>query len=389
MKIQFFLIFVLLSSVVEGTNGSDFVSHGTKQSGLAGAGAAEAQDSTWMTLNPATITELPNMFDFHYEYFSPRRVVDMQGFGTNPNRDVDTDESLIPNLSLTYRLSESEVLGVGLFTYAGANTHLSQPRSFAGTFGNYDKSVDYWTMKLNVVYAKKFKNGWSIGFGPSLIFSRLRTDMATLIGSETQGGKEWDDSWGGGFSFGVHKRWDKWAWGLGYSSKQWTERFDKYEDLFSAIEHPQFVQTGISYKLTDSLTWLVDYRWIDWNGVNIFKKSGSDGGFGWSDQHILKTGLSWDVTEDTTLRAGYSYGRSAMNADGVFANALFPTPIEHHVTFGASHMITDTLELTLSYIHGFTKSFTESNKDFPAPVASGSKVSLDVDLFGIGISWYF
>ena len=67
-----------------------------------------------------------------------------------------------------------------------------------------------------------------------------------------------------------------------------------------------------------------------------------------------------------------------------FLQMLCSNPIEHHVTF-ASHMITDTLELDTQLYSWFYQSFTESNKTFPAPVVSGSKVSLDVDLFGIGI----
>ena len=58
IRIYYFTLFLLFISVVEATNGSDFIAHGTKQAGVAGAGAAEAQDSTWISINPASITEL-------------------------------------------------------------------------------------------------------------------------------------------------------------------------------------------------------------------------------------------------------------------------------------------------------------------------------------------
>ena len=151
--------------------GPDFIAHGTKQAGVAGAGAAEAQDSTWISINPASITELErNTFDIHYEYFDPHRTIKVDGFATNPSRETTRDKALIPNMSLSYKLSETETIGFGLYTFAGADTHLKESRSLLGSFGGYDTFIDYWTMKLQTVYAKKLGNGWSIGGGPSLVF---------------------------------------------------------------------------------------------------------------------------------------------------------------------------------------------------------------------------
>ena len=389
------LLLLGLTMMVEATNGSDFIAHGTKQSGTAGAGAAEPQDSTWMSINPASIVDLPNTFDFHYELLDPRRVVKMQDGGAgvvNSNRDVDTQESYMPNMSMVYELSESERFGLGLFTMGGANTHLSNSRTTFGAAGGYDRNVDYWTMKLSAVYAKKLENGWSFGFGPSIVYSRMRTDISTGAASsfaQTSGDRSWDDSWGAGFTMGVYKRWERFAFGLGYSSPQWTQTFKKYEDIFSPIDHPQNIQAGISYEVVDNVKILFDYKWIDWTSVNIFGKKGTEGGFGWSDSHIFKTGLLWEVTKDTTLRAGYSYGRSQMNSDDVYVNSLFPTPIEHHLSCGFTHKISDTLEFSMSYIHGFKKSFTENDKDNGIPFAKGTEVSLEMDLVGIGITYYF
>jgi long-chain fatty acid transport protein len=387
----FLLLLLMCSSVSWATNGADFVGRGTKQSGTAGAGAAEPQDSTWMTINPASIIDLPNTIDFHYDALVPRRKVKMAGdYGyANPNEDVDTGISYQPNMSLVYELSENERLGLGLFTMAGANTHLSNARTTGGHYGGYDRNVDYWTMKLQTVYAKKFSNGWSLGFGPSIIYSQLRTDISTgdNVASQTKGNKEWDKSWGAGFSLGVYKRWEKWAFGAGYTSTQWTQGFDKYDDVFGPIDQPQNLQAGLSYEVVAGVKLLLDYKWIDWTSVDFFGDNASKGGYGWSDSHILKTGVLWDVTAKTTLRAGYSYGKSPMGSEDVFANSLFPTPIEHHVSCGFTHKITETLDFSMSYIHGFKKSFTEDNKDIA--VGGGTEVSLEMDIISLGLTWYF
>ena len=76
-----------------------------------------------------------------------------------------------------------------------------------------------------------------------------------------------------------------------------------------------------------------------------------------------------------------------MNSEGVYVNALFPTPIEHHMTFGLTHKVTENMDVTLSYIHGFKKGFTENNKDLP--FGGGTDVALAIDMIGLGVAWYF
>lgn len=382
------LILIVLCCEVWATDGSAFTGHGPNQEGVAGAGAAKAQDSTWINLNPASIIELQSRFDVSLEYDRPNRRTEMRGLFANTNVDQDTGKSFIPNLSMVYKIDEDSAFGVGLFTAAGVNNHLSQPRTTAGVAGNYDKNVDYYSLKLNIVYAKRFANGWSIGFGPSVVFSRLRSDMSTATLAQTAGANEWEDSWGGGFVFGIYKKWDWGAFGVGYSSRQWTEGFDKYEDVIATpLDHPQYVQAGFAFALHEDVDFLIDYKWIDWDSVGQLGRPGSRLGFGWSDSHILKTGLIWRVTDATTLRFGYSYGKSQINDSDVYSNSIFPTPIEHHASFGISHRVSESWEVALSYVHGFKNGLRENNKDVSA--ANGTVVSLELDFVALGVTWFF
>ncbi len=303
MLCRLFLISSFFSIGLYATNGSDFPGKGPKQEATAGAGVAKPQDSTWVSLNPASIVDLPTSLDLSYEYLRPVRRLTMRGgLGVaNSNTDEDTGKSFIPQLSLVYKLNEDEALGFGIFTVAGANTHLSKSRTTFGAAQSYDKHIDYYAMRLNMVYAKRFGNGWSVGGGPSIVYNRIRSDISIGDGafSQTQGQNEWEESWGGGFSLGLYKTWTKWSFGAGYTSRQWTQRYHDYEDIvLTPLDHPQMLQIGVAYKVTESLDFLLDYKWIDWDSISQFGRPGSRAGFGFRDSHVIKTGIVWEATED-------------------------------------------------------------------------------------------
>ncbi|MCM8526502.1 MAG: outer membrane protein transport protein [Lentisphaeraceae bacterium] len=389
MGFRIAVILIVFSCCTIATDGTSFSGHGPKQVGTAGAGVANPQDSTWLNLNPAGIVKLKNTFDISYEYLRPNRKTEMSGILGNSAKDQDTGKSFIPNISMVYELDEDSRFGLGLFTVAGVNNHMSNSRTTTGAAGGFDKNVDYYSLKLNAVYARKLSNGWSIGFGPSIVFSRLRSDMAdTTLLSQTKGQNEWDESWGGGFVFGLYKEWDWGAFGLNYSSRQWTETFNKYDDaILTPLDHPQYAQVGFSFKLTEDLDWLIDYKWIDWDSIGQIGRSADKAGFGWSDSHIIKTGFIWRVTEETTLRCGYSYGRSPVQDNDQLANSLFPAITEHHASVGMSHKINDSWEVSVSYLRAFKSGVRENNKDVVA--GGGSTSSLELDFIALGVSWYF
>ena len=112
-------------------------------------------------------------------------------------------------------------------------------------------------------------------------------------------------------------------------------KYSKYEDLMPLpLNIPQSFQAGFAYALRPDLEWVLDYKFIDWSGVEQIGNAPIRGGFGWRDQHVIKTGLTWDVNPKWTLRAGFPHGKSPIREDVVFANGLFPAIVESHATFG-------------------------------------------------------
>ncbi|MCW8862983.1 MAG: hypothetical protein OQK07_11240, partial [Rhodospirillales bacterium] len=82
------------------------------------------------------------------------------------------------------------------------------------------------------------------------------------------------------------------------------------------------------------------------------------------------------LDDQWTVRAGWNYGESPIDSEVVFANALFPAIVEHHLTAGASYKISDAWELGLSAYFAPEKSLTDSgNGDTYSQNGAQTKIS--------------
>jgi long-chain fatty acid transport protein len=57
-------------------------------------------------------------------------------------------------------------------------------------------------------------------------------------------------------------------------------------------------------------------------------------GFGWEDMKVYKFGAAWDVSDDWTLRFGYSTTDQPIRNDQMTFNILAPGVMEDHWTIG-------------------------------------------------------
>ena len=113
--------------------------------------------------------------------------------------------------------------------------------------GNVDRRLSYQHIRGVLAYAYDLGDGWSVGVGLHGSVSRLRTDHLTLSFSGAEANHEWNNALGAGFGAGLYKKWDRWAWGLNYTSRHWTESMDDYGDLLrNALDTPRTLQTGLA-----------------------------------------------------------------------------------------------------------------------------------------------
>ncbi len=376
------VLFLATAASALATEGVNLIGIGPRQQGTAGAGVAAAQDSTWLILNPAGLTDLDNSVDASFQLFAPSRTINSTA---NPGSGKQTDDSVfyIPSLSAAFHLGDSKdkYVGLGLYGASGMGVDYDLPRV---GFSTGDTRTELSIAKLTATYAQSFDNGLSFGVGPLLVLGRFRTDMETSqIGPPSAASSDsWDDAAGVGAIVGVNQKInDRLRIGASYISEQFMEDYDEYGTLFAdSLNLPQQLTAGVAYQLVESVEVALDYRWIGWGRLDTFGDQ-----FGWEDQHIVKAGATWNATDKLTLRAGVSHGNSPIGAEDVFPNALFPAIMETHLATGASYQF-QSFALHFAYIHALEEELVASG---PPEAGGGTTISMVQNSATLGASWNF
>src|SRR5262249_30012641 len=128
---------------------------------------------------------------------------------------------------------------------------------------------------------------------------------------------------GGGFTLGVLYQAEVWAVGASVKSPQWlgTFRFNSRDELGRPRQltwnaHvPMIVSVGASYTGLECWTFGVDVRYIDYKNADGVGDSGitPDGavrGLGWRSIFAVALGAQYQVNDNLSLRAGYTWNQN-------------------------------------------------------------------------------
>jgi long-chain fatty acid transport protein len=297
-------------------------------------------------------------------------------------KQTDDSAFFIPSISTSLGCCKGEggFLGLGIYGTSGTGVDYAQPR-VAGPGG--DTHTELSIAKMTLTYAQAFDNGFSIGAGPVLVLSRLRTDM--LNNSFVPQSDQWDTSVGAGGIIGVNQKiGSKLKIGGSYLSEQFMTEFEEYSTLLAgSLNLPQQLTVGAAYNIRTNLEVALDYRWIGWSHLDTLGNQ-----FGWEDQNIVKAGLTWNATKRLTLRGGISHGNSPIDEDNAFSNSLFPAIMKTHLATGASYAF-DRFTLHLAYIHALEADVTANGNDMPGNAGAGTEISMYQNSVTVGASWNF
>jgi len=392
-----------------------YIQHGVgvRSKALAGADIAHPTDATAAVANPAGISRVGNSLDVGVSFFSPRRSFTAgvptaaPGMGAFPLAPGTVDSTaelfFIPHAAVSYDVGGGITLGLSLTGNGGMNTTY-KPGAGPGVFGGGTAGVDLVQLFVQPTIAYEFADGWSIGVAPVLaaqIFS------AGGIGAF------------GGFSSNpaaLSNRGDDYSYGFGgrvgilgevapglriaaaAQSRIYMTEFDKYAGLFAEqgdFDIPMNVSVGAAWDVTDDVTLMGSWRWIDYSSINSignpFASPGPLGanngaGFGWESINVFSIGAEWRASDSVTLRAGYSYNEQPIPQSEVLFNILAPGVMQHHLTAGASFQLTDSLTLDAAVMWAPTETVSGVNPTFPAQT-----IEIEMEQFEatIGISYKF
>ncbi|MCG7198654.1 outer membrane protein transport protein [Marinobacter pelagius] len=396
----------LLPSVASATNGYFSHGYGTISSGMAGAGAALAQDSIAAATNPAGLAFVGDRVDGGLELFSPRRKYEVEGpmapppaFSLQPGSyQSSRDAFVIPHFGANHRINDRHALGVSVFANGGMNT--SYPGDNGGPFYGGRTGVNLEQLYIAPTWSWKFADNQAIGISPMIAYQRFEakglgafspysSDPSALTNNGT------DDAWGYGIQIGWQGEiTDTLRGGLSFRTILEMEEFDDYRGLFAEqgdFDIPQMINAGIAWSGIDRHWILVDVQHIRYGQINsvgnpmlpnlMTAQLGDDdgAGFGWDDMTIVKLGWQWQQTDQQTWRAGISYGEQPVQEEEVLFNILAPGVQEWHFTGGFTRQFSESLEFSGSVFYSPRNSVKGDNPLNP-------QQTIELSMYQVGVS---
>jgi len=356
-------VYFLLHNDLLANEGVFVLGNDAFQLGRASSGIASPRSAYWCYMNPASMVELDKRLDMNW--YVVKTDIEMRPRGILGNRFEELEGDGLFNIVSGGMIIplETGTLGFGLYVPSGTGVDYQSSRNLLLKPFNADRRLFYQHARLVVAYAYKFDNDWSVGVGFHGSISRFKTDHITMNLLPTRGDFEWDDALGAGFNMSVYKKWDRFSIGATYTSRHWTERFQKYRDLLKyPLDQPQIINAGVAYDFNDKLTLSLDFKWLDWEGIPAYGRNLIDGGFNWVNQFCTKIGLEYRINEKTRIMSGFSHGNSPITEDHVFLAGLVPVLCEDHITLGIARRITENDEVSISGVVGLKNTMKDTGR---------------------------
>ena len=356
---------------------------GSINESMAGAGTALPLSAAGaIHWNPASIAE----FDSHQAemglsmIYADARVESTVGPFTGNSRS-ESGVCPIPTMALVLKGQDPRVTyGIGVFGIAGFKLNydasLTNPLHFPQgtlgplpTFGRVNTEAEFFQIVPTIAYT--INDCWSIGAAPTMTIGRLGieplfTAAPGAAGYASGSGSRY--SFGGGGQVGLYyKPTNVFSTGLTFKSEQRFEDFTfKSQDNATGlpirndidVEYPLIISLGTAYHVSPRTVIANDVRYFDYGQADFFGTAGfnPDGsliGLGWSSVMSVATGISHQVNDCLTVRGGYVWNESPINAQNAFINSNAPLNLQHVASLGFTVQMHPSMALSAAYLHAF------------------------------------
>jgi long-chain fatty acid transport protein len=444
-----FIVLTLAAGSASATNGYYTTGTGTKSKAQAGAGSANPGEVMSLATNPANIAFVPESIDAGLGLFSPMRDYETSSSLANGNggaftigpNNIDSKNEFfpIPFVGMNWALSDADFLAAAFYARGGMNTKWdggtatfdpdrpgpAPVTTFDGTYGGGTAGVDLMQAFLNLTYARKFGDQFSLGASAIIAMQRFEARGVSKFAGFTEtfarsggtvmpkdlSGNGHDMSYGYGASVGF--QWnpmDMFSLAAAYTTKMSMSEFGDYADLFAeegGFDMPATATFGIAVKPNDRLalmfdvqeTWYSDVGSVGNPVQNIGRcptagfggtdfescLGGSRGaGFGWEDMTVYKFGASYQLDDTWTLRGGYSFTDQPIPKDQMTFNILAPAVVEDHFTVGFTRRNAGGNELNLSFMYAPEQTLKGNNNFDPTQTVEFSMHQFELE---VSYSW--
>jgi len=444
-----FVALALAAGSASATNGYYTTGTGTKSKAQAGAGTANPQELMSLATNPANLAFVPESIDAGLGIFSPMRDYATSSSLANgnggaltigPNRIDSKNEFFpIPFVGMNWALSDADFLAAAFYARGGMNTKWeggtatfdpdgpgpAPVMTFDGTYGDGTAGVDLMQAFLNLSYARKLGDQFSLGASVIFAMQRFEARGTGMFAGYTEtfarsGGTQMpenlsdnghDMSYGYGASIGF--QWnptDMFSLAAAYTTKMSMSEFSDYADLFAekgGFDMPATGTIGIAVKPDDRWALMFDVQEIWYSDVGAVGNpiqnlgncptagfGGTDfesclggnrgAGFGWEDMTVYKFGASYQLDDTWTLRGGYSFTDQPIPKDQMTFNILAPAVMEDHFSVGFTRKQAGGNELNLSFMYAPEQTVKGPNNFDPTQTVEFSMHQFELE---VSYSW--
>ena len=402
---------VMAPGIALATNGYFSHGYGMKAKGMAGIGIALPQDALAAATNPAGMAFVGDRLDIGLDWFRPIRDAEIVGNALPAlNRDYngsDQKNFFIPEFGYNKMLGWNMALGVSVYGNGGMNTNY---KDGIPLFGTSRAGVDLMQLFVAPTFAYKIDKNHAVGISLNLAYQRFKayglqnfTAPGFSVSSNDITNNGYDSSTGWGIKIGyTGNLTEAVTLGATYQSRTRMSKFSDYKGLFAEqgdFDIPENYGIGIAIRATPKLTVAADVQHINYgqiesvgNKVDCFFAGlcqlGADNGpgFGWRNMTVFKLGASYAWSDKLTLRAGLSTTRQPIPKGQTLFNMIAPGVVENHLTLGATWAVSPSSELTLAYMHAFSKKVNGAGS-IPLAGFGGGNANLKMYQNSLGIAY--
>ncbi|WP_231615539.1 OmpP1/FadL family transporter [Novipirellula artificiosorum] len=354
-----------------------FSSSGPVNRSMGGAAVAAPIDSIGAIYwNPATISGLERSETaLGMGVLFPNQTVASSVGGFAGSTDADAGAFPLPNIGWVHKTENPKVtLGLGINAVAGFGTNLpvdpTNPALAPTGLGRVDSNASF--LQIAPVLSVALRDNLSVAAGPTLTAGRISLDPF-VFGSANADGSYSSASgtryhWGGGFQLGayyIHS--PAWRFGASLKSPTWMETFQFHSEdqlgnpreLSVDVDLPMILSLGTAYDGLENWLFALDVRYFDYKNTDgfgdraVFDATGKLGGLDFSSVMSTSLGIQRAVSEQLTIRGGYSYNQNPVRNSEAFYNVASPLTFQHILSTGASLRFTDNLAANVAYSYFF------------------------------------
>ncbi|EQA15381.1 outer membrane protein transport protein [Glaesserella parasuis] len=390
--------------------------------GMAYAGnAAVADNASVVATNPALMTKFKQVeisaggvyvdadvdvegsFKGSFNRTVNGRAIPSSATGNANAKDI-IPSAIVPNLYVVAPISERFAVGGGVNVNYGLKSEFEKTYSAGVLAGKTKLSA------VNYNFSSAYDLGYGFSFGAGLNavhakatlerhFGALNPMAPTATASRLKGDK-WGFRWNVGLTYDIN---ENNRLGVAYHSPVDLRFKGKYVGTQSAnveipgrlnLELPAYWEISGYHKLTEKLAVQYSYKKTHWNSFRELRATDNNGKVllqkdkKFNNNSRIALGVSYDVIEALTLRAGIAYDESASVAH---PSISIPDTYRTWYTLGATYRFTPNLSVDLSYAHlrGSKNTFTESQVTAVTSAVGEFKVKSTANLYGLNVNYKF